>query len=642
MILLKTETVKKDIKLIALLALAIVILTSAFTFKNGIIGSIINYTIFGLFGTIGYVIPIVIIIYVILKFMNKMSILLNKKPYIIITCAIMMTIIQLLTCKAINFNNWFLTSYISGVEKEISGGLLGGIFAYVMNLCVGFAGSLVVLICILVVILLFLNNRVDFKPKNNKNNIAKKETIIKNFVKTTLVKKELIKTTNNKIKNNKQESINIKNQINTLETTLKSFNIEGKVANCIIGSSVTRFELQLGIGMKFNKLNSLSKDIALCLGAKGDCIISPICGTTKIAIEIPTNDRKTVYLKKLLTNDFYNKENGLYFILGQDINGEVITPNLQEMIHLLIAGSTGSGKSITLNSMLISLLNKYSPEELKILMVDMKIVELKPYENIPHLMKPIATKANEAIDLLRFLIQEMEKRYIEFSEIGVRDIEGYNKKTENKLPKIVFVIDELAELMIVSSNEVDEMIKRLVGKSRACGICLVLSTQRPSVDVITGVIKANIPSKIALTTASHIDSTVICGAVGAEKLTGKGDLLFSPMGTSNITRVQGCYISDKEVEEDIKNIIKKYKDKNIVNVSKYNDEQFLINVLKQMILEKQTSTNFIKNKFQIGYNKTNQILNEMEKRGWLSKLDGNKPREILVKDVSKIKSNGDG
>lgn len=632
---------KNEIKAIGYIALGIVILTSAFSIKNGFLGDMIIKLLFGSVGIIGYIIPVIVVIYGVLKLINKISILYTKLPYIITVGLLLITIIQLVNLQLYETNNFFINSFESGVDKEISGGIIGGVFAWILNILFGFTGGFVVLLSFIVVLVLFvIKFNINLQKPISEKLYPPKEKV--NFESTEPQKNKTILTKQNfgnittKIKSNVnkiKDEKNIKQQMDILQKTLESFKIDAKVVNYIVGSSIIRFEIQLGIGQKFSKLTSLSNDIALSLGANGNCMINHIPGTTLVSIEIPTSNRKIIYLKNLLNEKFYSKDNGLHFVLGEDINGKPIIPDLQKLVHLLIAGATGMGKSITLNSMLVSFLNKYSPDDLKFLMVDMKTVELKPYENIPHLLKPIATRPNEALDLLRFLVQEMENRYVLLADLNTRDIKGYNEKSEEKLPKIVLIIDELAELMMVSSNETEELISRLAGKARACGIHLVLSTQKPSCDVISAIIKSNTPSRIALTTASGTDSRVILDSIGAEKLTGSGDLLFSPTGSSNLIRIQGCYVSDKEVEKTVNDIIKKYKSKNIINISKNNDELFIKNIFKQMILENQTSVGWLKSKYNIGYNKANIILKQLEDKGWLSKSENGKQREILIRDI---------
>lgn len=367
-------------------------------------------------------------------------------------------------------------------------------------------------------------------------------------------------TSNAYDKNSKKELINYASK---LEDTLNSFGVNAKVIQVTKGPSVTRFELQPSAGVKVSKITHLSDDIALNLAASSVRIEAPIPGKSAIGIEVPNKIVSPVYLREVIeSSEFVNFDKNIAFAIGKDISGNCVVADLSKMPHLLIAGATGSGKSVCINTLIISLIYKYSPEDVKLLLVDPKVVELNIYNNIPHLLIPVVTNPKKAAGALNWAVTEMSRRYNLFAENNVRNIEGYNElvnkgRAENKLPWIVIIIDELADLMMVSPGEVEEYIARLAQMARAAGMHLVIATQRPSVDVITGVIKANIPSRISFAVSSQIDSRTIIDSAGAEKLLGKGDMLFYPVGESKPVRVQGAFISETEVE----NIVTFIKDK---------------------------------------------------------------------------------
>ncbi|MBR5773590.1 MAG: DNA translocase FtsK, partial [Clostridia bacterium] len=339
-----------------------------------------------------------------------------------------------------------------------------------------------------------------------------------------------------------------------LVETLESFGVSTRISAITRGPAVTRYELQPAAGVKISRITNLSDDIAMSLAAAGVRIEAPIPNKSAVGIEIPNKIVNVVDIKELIDcNDFKGAKSKLTVALGRDIEGNPICADLAKMPHVLIAGATGSGKSVCINSMIISLLYKATPSEVKFIMIDPKTVELSNYNGIPHLLVPVVTEPSKASGALKWAVQEMDKRYRKFAETGVRDLASYNHRCENsedmeKMPQIVIIIDELADLMMVARNEVEDSICRLAQKARAAGMHLVLATQRPSVNVITGVIKANIPSRVAFAVSSQVDSRTILDMSGAEKLLGKGDMLFSPIGMSNPKRVQGCFVSDEEIE----------------------------------------------------------------------------------------------
>ena len=441
---------------------------------------------------------------------------------------------------------------------------------------------------------------------------------------------------------------------NKLEEILSNFGVDAKVTQVTKGPSVTRFELQPSPGVKVSKIVNLSDDIALGLAASGIRIEAPIPGKAAVGIEVPNGKQTPVFLREVLENDeFINSKKKLAFALGKDISGKCVVGDLSKMPHTLIAGATGSGKSVCINSLIISLLYKYNPDEVKLLMVDPKVVELNVYNGIPHLLIPVVTDPKKAAAALNWAVNEMTNRYKLFADCGVRNMESYNELfnkgiIEQKIPYIVIIVDELADLMMVCPNDVEDYIGRLAQMARAAGMHLVIATQRPSVDVITGVIKANIPSRISFAVSSQIDSRTILDGAGAEKLLGKGDMLYYPVGESKPLRVQGCFISEEEVEqvvsfikseqgdsnyeEDIIDHINSATDSKSSESSQSNDDvdELLNEVINAVIEYGQASTSFIQRKFRIGFNRASRIMDQLEERGIISEKDGSRPRQVLI------------
>ncbi|MEG1255173.1 DNA translocase FtsK 4TM domain-containing protein [Clostridium sp.] len=441
------------------------------------------------------------------------------------------------------------------------------------------------------------------------------------------------------------------NSANKLQETLGSFGVEAKVIQVTKGPSVTRFELQPHVGVKVSKIVNLADDIALNLAASGVRIEAPIPGKAAVGIEVPNKELSAVFLREVIeSEEFTASKKNLSFSLGKDIAGNCVVGDLTKMPHLLIAGATGSGKSVCINTLLISLLYKYTPQEVKLLLIDPKVVELNIYNGIPHLLIPVVTDPKKAAGALNWAVNEMTRRYKLFADNNVRNIEGYNDFADKgiideKLPWIVIIIDELADLMMVCANEVEEYIGRLAQMARAAGMHLVIATQRPSVDVITGVIKANIPSRISFAVSSQIDSRTILDSSGAEKLLGKGDMLYYPVGESKPIRIQGAFVSEEEVEtvvEFVRNGSKEIEYKkeiideieNSVSKSKGSDDcDELIDEAIQIVLETgQASTSLLQRRLKIGYNRAARIIDEMEAEGIISARNGSKPRQVLGRE----------
>ncbi|MBR0350868.1 MAG: DNA translocase FtsK [Clostridia bacterium] len=440
-----------------------------------------------------------------------------------------------------------------------------------------------------------------------------------------------------------------------LQKTLYSFGVSAKVDNVSVGPAITRYELKPAEGVRVSKIANLADDIALNLAAETIRIEAPIPGKQAVGIEVPNKEKQAVHLRDVLeTEDFEESKSKLTVALGKDVAGNVQLADIAKMPHVLIAGSTGSGKSVCINTIITSIIYKAKPSEVKLVMVDPKVVELSVYNGIPHLLIPVVTDPKKAAGALAWAVQEMDNRYNLFAQKGVRDLAGYNKAVEHdeelgKLPQIVIIVDELADLMMVAAKEVEESICRLAQKARAAGMHLVIATQRPSVDVITGLIKANVPSRIAFAVSSQVDSRTILDSVGAEKLLGKGDMLFFPAGASKPSRVQGAFVSDDEVEkivdfvkqngtatysEDIlESIENSQKTDKEVAMEKENDDEtdpFLMDAIETVVETGQASTSFIQRRFKVGYARAGRIIDQMEERGVISGYQGSKPREVLM------------
>ncbi len=439
-----------------------------------------------------------------------------------------------------------------------------------------------------------------------------------------------------------------------LEEVLRSFGVAAEVVNIEKGPSVTRYELQLASGVRVTKIMSLQDDIKMHLAA-ASIRISPVPGKTVIGVEVPNDSVTTVGLKELIKCDkFQNHKSKLAFTVGMDITGNPIVGDIAKMPHVLIAGATGSGKSVCINSLITSILYKANPNEVKLIMVDPKVVELGVYNGIPHLLIPVVTDPKKAAGALNWAVMEMENRYKLFAETEVRNIQGYNEyvmqngEEDKFMPQIVIIIDELADLMMVASKDVETYIARIAQLARAAGIHLVIATQRPSVNVITGIIKANIPSRIAFAVSSQIDSRTILDVMGAEKLLGKGDMLYRPMGENKALRVQGPFISDKEVER-IVNVVKANSeaqyDEDIIehleNVNTGDDvereahdagdaDEMLPQAIEVILEANQASTSLLQRRLKLGYARAARIVDQMEARGIVGPSEGSKPRQILI------------
>ncbi|MBC1340397.1 DNA translocase FtsK [Listeria welshimeri] len=452
-----------------------------------------------------------------------------------------------------------------------------------------------------------------------------------------------------KVTDQSKEYDQIKVNAKKLEDTFESFGVKAKITQVHLGPAVTKYEVQPSVGVKVSKIVSLSDDIALALAAKDIRIEAPIPGKSAIGIEVANQNVAMVSLREVLENNPKNNpDEKLQIALGRDISGEAMMAKLDKMPHLLVAGATGSGKSVCINGIITSILLRAKPHEVKMMMIDPKMVELNVYNGIPHLLAPVVTNPKKAAQALQKVVAEMERRYDLFSHTGTRNMQGYNdyvkkqnelnEEKQPELPFIVVIVDELADLMMVASNDVEDAITRLAQMARAAGIHLIIATQRPSVDVITGVIKANIPSRIAFAVSSSIDSRTILDMGGAEKLLGRGDMLLLPVGSSKPTRIQGAFLSDAEVEDVVNYVISQQKAQYVEEMipddipeveGEVTDE--LYHEAVELVVEMQTaSVSMLQRKFRIGYNRAARLIDEMEQRGVVGPHEGSKPRRVNV------------
>ncbi|TQQ84158.1 DNA translocase FtsK [Peptacetobacter hominis] len=447
---------------------------------------------------------------------------------------------------------------------------------------------------------------------------------------------------------NKKSDENVRKKViknaELLERTLEDFGVDASISQVTVGPAITRYEIQPKPGVKVSKIVNLTDDIALSLAARSIRVEAPIPGKNAIGIEVPNDETQMVGIREIVESDeFKNFKSPLAMGLGKDVSGKIFISDIAKMPHLLIAGSTGSGKSVCVNTLINSILFKARPDEVKLLLIDPKVVELSNYNGIPHLLIPVVTDPSKAANALNWAVTEMNRRYKLFSESGSRDIKSYNEKAEEKLPSIVIIIDELADLMMTSAKEVEDYICRLAQKARAAGMHLVIATQRPSVDVITGVIKANIPSRIAFAVSSRTDSRTILDMGGAEKLLGKGDMLFHPLGASKPERLQGAFISEGELEKVI-DFVKgqfsseevKYEEDIIESISAVkttpidDEDELLPQAIEFVVDTGQASASMLQRRFKIGFNRAARIIDSMEERGIVGQNEGSRPRKVLI------------
>ncbi|MEC0284489.1 DNA translocase FtsK [Terribacillus saccharophilus] len=499
---------------------------------------------------------------------------------------------------------------------------------------------------------------VFMTPRDKRSNLQEnKLSSRQDSQKTEPVEQEIIKQTepsfarppmhllNDPVEQTIENDAWVDQQSQLLETTLQHFNVNAHVVNAMQGPSVTRFEVQPDLGVKVSKIKSLTDDIKLNMAAKDIRMEAPIPGKNAIGIEVPNAESKQVGLQEILeTEDFQDNSSPLSVGLGLNISGNPIVTNLQKMPHGLIAGATGSGKSVCINTILLSLLYKANHKQVKFLLIDPKMVELAPYNDLPHLVSPVITDTKAATAALKWAVNEMEERYMKFVGEGVRDIGRYNEKLDkqgryaDKMPYLVIVIDELADLMMVAPQDVEDSICRIAQKARAAGIHLLLATQRPSVDVITGLIKANIPTRIAFSVSSAIDSRTIIDNNGAEKLLGKGDMLFIENGARQAQRIQGAFVSDEEIERVVQYVkqtappeyLFQHEDLLERRESEEDEDELYREAVEFVIEHNSASASLLQRRFKIGYNRAARLIDHMEMRGVISEQKGSKPRDVLV------------
>ena len=447
---------------------------------------------------------------------------------------------------------------------------------------------------------------------------------------------------------NKKSNENVKKSViknaGLLEKTLSDFGVDATISQVTVGPTITRYEVQPKPGVKVSKIVNLTDDIALSLAARSIRIEAPIPGKNAIGIEVPNEETQMVGIREIIeSKEFKEFKSPLAMGLGKDVSGKIFVSDIAKMPHLLIAGSTGSGKSVCVNTLINSIIFKARPDEVKLLLIDPKVVELSNYNGIPHLLIPVVTDPSKAANALNWAVAEMNRRYKAFSDTGARDIKSYNEKAEEKMPSIVIVIDELADLMMTCAKEVEDYICRLAQKARAAGMHLVIATQRPSVDVITGVIKANIPSRIAFAVSSQTDSRTILDMGGAEKLLGKGDMLFYPLGAAKPERLQGAFISDSELANVIDYVKAQFKDEEVKyeediietisavkNLEHDDEDELLAEAIEFVVNNGQASSSMLQRKFKIGFNRAARMIDSMEERGIVGQNEGSRPRKVLI------------
>lgn len=677
---------------------------SLFSFKMGIIGSVIRGTAFSFMGFGAYFFPLGIIGIGLAFILDKYN---DGEMRIILSILFIFISILVLFDSINDVNIGFIdrinsSIYYSKIGK--GGGILGGFLGFFIYKLFGSIGSYVVLSLVIIINLLILTNLkvkdivrsvynlvseksneiskskpkkkvrintnspkdlsdkdiriLDYTKANSKENIKEQSSQDESIDIDAEIKEKQNKSSNQTYiippismlnqPSNKQDPFDNKEILNNakiIEETMKNFGIEATITQINKGPTITCYELSPSPGIKLSRIVSLSDNIALSLASSDIRIEAPIPGKAAVGIEVPNRVKDSVGLREIfLSEEYRNIDSKVPLALGKDVAGKPIVSSIDKMPHLLIAGATGSGKSVCINTIIMSILYKSSPDDVKLLLIDPKVVELSIYNGIPHLLIPVVTDAKKSAHALNWAVQEMERRYKLFAQNSVRDITSYNNKLKNslaeKLPMIVIIIDELADLMMVAAQEIEDYICRLAQMARAAGMYLIVATQRPSVDVITGTIKANIPSRISFAVSSQVDSRTILDMAGAEKLLGKGDMLFYPSFYSKPVRLQGAFIGENEVE----NIVGFLKEQNI---TEYDDEiieviqstkeidtmdsdELLPEAINLVVEEGQASISMLQRRLKIGYARAARIVDEMEARGIVGGYEGSKPRKVLI------------
>ncbi|MED5274711.1 MAG: DNA translocase FtsK 4TM domain-containing protein [Pseudomonadota bacterium] len=681
----------------------------------GIVGAYVSFVFFEIFGFFSYLFPVFLILVVLESFKENSF---TKQPIVRITNFFYFLLIIFSSCVILNFLG---PEEFSNNDGFLFGGFTGFYLTNHIGIYIGTAGTLLLSVATLILsaskyfnidislvsmnfykylkygylrIKFIFNSYIEkislyIEKKKHRQEVAQ-TPLVKKVSETALEIPEETKHVSKREFKEKQKDLflgdnksdlplldflidhgsekvsyddqSLHNMSTLLEANLKDFNIEAEVKNVRPGPVVTLFEIQPAKGIKVSQIISLSKDLARTMSVSSLRVVDNIPGTASIGIEIPNDVRETVSLRDIIiSKEYESSKSSLTIALGKDIQGSPVCTDLHKLPHLLVAGTTGSGKSVAIHSMIMSLLYKSKPSDLQLLLVDPKMLELSVYDGIPHLLNPVITDMKQAVNGLRWCVQQMEKRYRMMSELGVRNIRGYNKiindkmdlgkkielnnnETESyheKLPYIVVVIDEFADMMSVIGKKVDDLITRIAHKARAAGIHLILATQRPSVDVITGIIKANISARIALQVSSHIDSRTIIDSMGAEQLLGNGDMLFVGPTTRTNQRIHGAYVSDKEVK-DVVDFLKKNGEasyieslltddddqNNGVDINS-NDDELFAEAVKLVTETRKTSISFLQRRLKIGYNRAANLIESMESQGILSAPQSNGNRDIL-------------
>lgn len=663
---------------------------SLFSNKTGIIGAFLKNLYFTLMGFGGYFFPWIIIIIGVLFITNKFNINKHiKSIYLLVIFSCFLTFLDIA-----NQNTAIFTIKIKQAmdlsQKGFGGGVIGTVFGYFFYKLFGSLGSYIILLFIAFIFTLLFTevnvldslknikykfkniNEKTTKDKNNnlllKKNKNNKDIIFRDYINEKKENKDILEnkkiehkddTKNNyilptvdllnthEIVNDSNNKKNILNNAKQIEETMKNFDIDARISQINKGPTVTCYELQPAPGVKVSRILGLYDDLSLSLATSDIRIEAPIPGKPAVGIEVPNKNKDNVSLKEILQSDEYiNSTSKVPLLLGKNISGKPIVSSINKMPHLLIAGATGSGKSVCINSIIMSIIFKSSADEVRFILIDPKVVELSVYNGIPHLLIPVVTEPKKATSALSWAVKEMERRYKLFAKNNVRDIKSYNNKFKNtekqKLPDIVIIIDELADLMMVAAQEIEDYICRLAQMARAAGIYLIVATQRPSVDVITGIIKANIPSRISFSVSSQVDSRTILDMSGAEKLLGKGDMLFYPSSFPKPIRIQGAFVTDKEIENVVNNI----KEQNIADYDKevlesIKNEVELEGIMEdldelfpdavRLVLEEgQASISLLQRRLKIGYARAARIIDSMEDRNIIGGFEGSKPRKVLI------------
>ena len=766
---LKAEDIRKADEFRLEIILWVIIAISALLFISnfgigGAVGNIVSTFLFGVFGLVAYIFPIVLMLGSFFAISNKGNVFAILK----LVAGILFAVFLCMFVALITSDNTIMTpmeAYTYSAEHKIGGGLIGGFLAYYISQAFGVVGTYISDIIALIICMVLITEKsaiqgfkdggqkvyASAKEKNEKyqeykrirdeersrridNKVsgvstdtkisAKKDTlfgdemeelkpepnIVGDFIQEdsipqpdTNVSEQHVKKTKTSIEEIEKAVDSVANEIvaeeteskkpyvfpplsllkpgdnrrtgNTqaqlretaqkLEQTLKTFGVNVTVTDISCGPSVTRYEIQPEMGVKVSKIVNLADDIKLNLAAEDIRIEAPIPGKAAVGIEVPNAENVTVSFRDLLESaEFKNAKSKITFAVGKDIAGQTKVADIAKMPHMLIAGATGSGKSVCINTIIMSILYKADPRDVKLIMIDPKVVELSVYNGIPHLMIPVVTDPKKAAGALHWAVAEMTERYNKFAEIGVRDIHGYNARVDSvtppegqekpkKMPQIVIIVDELADLMMVASHDVEDAICRLAQLARACGIHLIIATQRPSVNVITGLIKANMPSRIAFAVTSGVDSRTILDMNGAEKLLGKGDMLFNPQGVPKPIRMQGAFVSDKEVAEVVKFITEKngaasYNadvQQKLENIENSNNssisisdsdssgngrDAYFMEAAKIIIDKEKASIGMLQRYLKVGFNRAARIMDQLEEAGIVGPEEGTKPRKVLM------------